>query len=378
MNKGGKMIDSGGYGCVFYPALLCKNKTTRRNGVSKLMMKDNATKEYKIIKNITNKIKKIPNYKDYFIGPEIQKCIPNTLTQGDKSDMNDCEPLEKNDINKDNINKKLHKLMSLDFQYGGETFEKIIETINTKEEIRLLLKSMYNLLKYGIIPMNELNIIHGDIKHSNILVNKSNNGYQCKIIDWGLSYTTNDNRQCGRPLQFNVPFSSVLLRKNIDKYIEYFIDNKGNKSISTCKELAENILENEIASDDNHFIFYSNLYKNIFSNNTHDSKNLFIKYLSAILHKYIVYEGDGAVFKKDEYFNEIYIHNVDIWGFLSCFAYYNANTKSSIYKKEIIKLLKQFLFNEKYATKKIPISELLSKIFSKKSNSKHSHTIKKR
>ena len=38
MNKGGKMIDSGGYGCVFYPALLCKNKTTRRNGVSKLML----------------------------------------------------------------------------------------------------------------------------------------------------------------------------------------------------------------------------------------------------------------------------------------------------------------------------------------------------
>ena len=378
MNKGGKMIDSGGYGCVFYPALLCKNKTTRRNGVSKLMMKDNATKEYKIIKNITSKIKKIPNYQDYFIGPEIQKCMPDTLTQGDKTDMHDCEPLEKNDINKDNINNKLNKLLSLDFQYGGEVFDKIVETINTKEEIQLLFKSMYNLLKYGIIPMNELNIIHGDIKHSNILVTKSKNGYQCKIIDWGLSYTKDNNQQRGRPLQFNVPFSSILLRKNVDKYIEYFIENKGNKSLSTCKDLARNILENELASDNNHFLFYLNLYKNVFSDNTHDAENLFIKYISAILYKYVIYETDVVIFEKENYFNEVYIHNIDIWGFLSCFAYYNANTKSSIYKKEIKQLLKKYLFNEKYAIKKIPISELLSKFISKKSNSKYSHTIKKK
>ena len=68
---------------------------------------------------------------------------------------------------------------------------------------------------------------------------------------------------------------------------------------------------------------------------------------------------------------------MDIWGFLSCFAYYNANTKSTIYKGEIKKLLKKYLFNEKYAIRKIPISELLSNFVSKKSKSKYSHTIKK-
>ena len=34
-NKGGKAIDSGGFGCVFSPALKCSNKP-RTDGISKL------------------------------------------------------------------------------------------------------------------------------------------------------------------------------------------------------------------------------------------------------------------------------------------------------------------------------------------------------
>ena len=37
--KGGEVLDSGGYGCVFYPALKCKNKKTRTDGISKLSLK---------------------------------------------------------------------------------------------------------------------------------------------------------------------------------------------------------------------------------------------------------------------------------------------------------------------------------------------------
>ena len=112
----------------------------------------------------------------------------------------------------------------------------------------------------------------------------------------------------------------------------------------------ENILGN-IRNIQEYIFIYLNTY-------------LFIKYISSILYKYVIYETDVVIFEKENYFNEVYIHNIDIWGFLSCFAYYNANTKSSIYKKEIKQLLKKYLFNEKYAIKKIPISELLSKFIS--------------
>ena len=37
-------------------------------------------------------------------------------------------------------------------------------------------------------------------------------------------------------------------------------------------------------------------------------------------------------------------------GILSCFAYYNANTKSSIYKRNKT-IIEKYLFNEKYAIK---------------------------
>ena len=47
--KGGKPINSGGYGCIFKPALKCKGKTKRENGISKLMTKEHADSEYDII-----------------------------------------------------------------------------------------------------------------------------------------------------------------------------------------------------------------------------------------------------------------------------------------------------------------------------------------
>jgi len=48
--KGGKVVDSGGYGCLFVPPLLCKgDNTKKKNIISKLMTKRLANREHKII-----------------------------------------------------------------------------------------------------------------------------------------------------------------------------------------------------------------------------------------------------------------------------------------------------------------------------------------
>ena len=39
IKNGGKAIDSGGYGCIFFPQLTCKNKRQEKNYVTKLMIK---------------------------------------------------------------------------------------------------------------------------------------------------------------------------------------------------------------------------------------------------------------------------------------------------------------------------------------------------
>ena len=61
---GGKVIASGGFGCVFSPALKCKGAKIRRgkNRISKLLTKKHALEEYNEIQIIKKKLDKIPNY----------------------------------------------------------------------------------------------------------------------------------------------------------------------------------------------------------------------------------------------------------------------------------------------------------------------------
>ena len=48
IQKGGKIIGTGGYGCIFKPQLKCKGKKTRKNtNLSKLMTVDEGLDEYK-------------------------------------------------------------------------------------------------------------------------------------------------------------------------------------------------------------------------------------------------------------------------------------------------------------------------------------------
>jgi len=43
---GGNVMASGGFGCVFNPALRCKGKNREKNKISKLMTKTHAMREY--------------------------------------------------------------------------------------------------------------------------------------------------------------------------------------------------------------------------------------------------------------------------------------------------------------------------------------------
>ena len=84
--KGGKVIASGGYGCVFSPALKCEGSTKRENNkITKLMTERHAKDEYDEIASIKEKLKDIPDYKDYFLVSDLTLCKPAKL---EKSDLN--------------------------------------------------------------------------------------------------------------------------------------------------------------------------------------------------------------------------------------------------------------------------------------------------
>jgi serine/threonine protein kinase len=53
--------------------------------------------------------------------------------------------------------------------------------------MRNINNSLMELLVNGIVPMNNRNIYHCDIKDSNVLLDDSSNELKSRLIDWGLS-----------------------------------------------------------------------------------------------------------------------------------------------------------------------------------------------
>ena len=82
--RGGKVIASGVYGCVFSPALLC-NKTYKRRAkhISKLMSTKFAYQEYNEINELKRALQHIKNYNNYFLLKDITLCKPAKLTVQD-------------------------------------------------------------------------------------------------------------------------------------------------------------------------------------------------------------------------------------------------------------------------------------------------------
>ncbi len=82
--KGGKIIASGGFGCIFKPALKCENSVDREpNKISKLMTEKNANEEYTQIKKFQKILQVIPNYGKYFLLEDFTLCKPAKLTTDD-------------------------------------------------------------------------------------------------------------------------------------------------------------------------------------------------------------------------------------------------------------------------------------------------------
>ena len=61
VRKGGKVLSSGGFGCIFKPALKCKQKNRMDNYVSKLMKKKMQKLSLMMLKNIYLNSKKFQN-----------------------------------------------------------------------------------------------------------------------------------------------------------------------------------------------------------------------------------------------------------------------------------------------------------------------------
>ena len=395
---GGQAIASGGFGCVFKPALACANGVRKPNGVSKLMTLKHANDEYDEITQIKDKLNKIPNYSKYFLIDDIDNlCIPAALTTSDLQNFYEkCSALKKSKYTATNINDSLNELRVLSMPDGGETVKQYISNIKKFEQVENLNTSLIELFKNGIIPMNEKGIYHSDIKDTNILVDTANDNVQPRLIDWGLTteYPLDDNNKSkndlswlplkwqNKSIQFNAPFSIILFsryfldeyndflrstgtpKKNnkqymvkLDEFIKTYLFNwmergKGighivtiNKTIEILYDLTKtpdnqtDIIVTDPSEPDDPYKIY--VYVKTIEIITAYIRNILITYTPEK-------EAEPAI---KDYLNKVFINNIDKWGFLcSYLPFLKKATKDNLDKSKnkkvfnIIKALFIFLY----------------------------------
>ena len=374
IRKGGNVLDSGGYGCVFYPALKCKNKQTRTSGVSKLSLKHNTMEEWNIYKKINNLLKHIPNYKKYFLLDDFSICNPDKLTMQDKENFENCYAIP--DYTSATINNNLNDFMIINMPHGGNNLDMVISNnLISFKDINILLR---NLIIHAIIPMNKLDIYHFDIKASNILY-KNNN---LKIIDFGTLDFRNKENNIPKNLlttgviQYNAPFSKLLFNEFILTRLNYSLkNNMGNKrNLNTSKvfKIFKNIYNEFIYNfSEGHEKYLGDyILLSIFKIKNKKPKNiknilinLICNYCSNAFLNY--YNFDKLEFDKEKYFENIFSKNVDIHGVLSCYLHYILSPHknySNNFKSNIIDIIYDYLFNYKYAVTVIPIVEVIDKL----------------
>lgn len=320
---GGDAIDSGSYGCVFRPSLKCKNKT-RKKGVSKLMLKKDADEEVELIKPIYDLTKRYPLIKKHILIPDINSvCVPDKISKKDLKTFNDiCYRLNYKGYKASTINTQLDDFRVLHMDDGGITVKSYISSLKPKQEYNII-KSLMNIYKFVIIPMNNNGYFHSDIKDNNILVKQ----HKLKVIDFGLlirhDNTSIHPRFLNHSLHHLTPYSVLLFNDNIDFDWELFYSKyKHLQKLSFLDHCAEYIKEkfkmfkDKKTESDRELYGQSNiksLCHTLFPNN---------EPLDVICHQiaYSYYYYKDPItgrFNILEFYNNVFIYLIDVWGLCS-------------------------------------------------------------
>ena len=333
-------------------------------------------------------MKKIPHYSNYFLIDGFNLCTPAPLDLEDLEKFKvKCSALPKHKINEDNINESLDKLLALNMPDGGLPVDDFIELRGSYSVFIKLNNSLIDLLLHGIRPMNEKYIFHCDVKDSNILVDRTEETSELKprLIDWGLStyYVPLKNSLFpktwfNRPLQFNVPFSVILLTNTFYKKYTKFL--KTNKE----KELSNELLKPFVLDylyfwikerGAGHYKFINNIMYKLFSHDITNIENEEMKrtlietdftvyyitnYSTNVLLHYTFFKKDGSLNLRI-YLDNVFIHIIDVYGLITSYypilnLYYDNYADLSPNEMKIFTTIKEIFIRYLYQERIVPIN----------------------
>lgn len=211
-----KVIGEGTYGCVFRPAVQCKNKSIGPNHISKLMKRKNALDEL----NEFQLLNKLDPQSVYHLGEQFV-CEPNLDSEKVKQTiMNRCENIDIEDLEE---NPNQYSLLI--GKYGGPDLKNFCKQYarsyfsrgNKAKKKRLFLEQMLHLMK-GLRFFKQNNLVHYDLKPQNILFHLKDG--KMKFIDFGLMgrktdimYKSENNKNFLGTFHWSYPLETGFMNK---------------------------------------------------------------------------------------------------------------------------------------------------------------------
>jgi thiamine kinase-like enzyme len=323
--KGGKPVFAGAQGCVFIPSLKCKHRHRNLNdgNVSKLGYKDMSESEMREQEAILQYIKKIKNHEQYF-NTHASVCEPDALSPDDLVSFNETCINFENDINASNVNQNLDKLRAINMPNLGEDLKVWMEKLPLDaRRISELNNRICELLVHAIVPMNQLGVIHNDLKSENLMMNKT-----VRVIDWGLAgiatrqHPIPEHHFMNNPVTFNRPFSTMIISRQIDELYHKFISQLPAKFEPEQLEPFIHELYQKyqkwLPSGHAYFVY---VFKTMFKLNTEMAtlvlQSMLERYNARILYHFT--HSTTRKFMLHEYFNNVYRFNTDVWGTMTVF-----------------------------------------------------------
>jgi hypothetical protein len=324
---------------------------------------------------------------------QVYSCEPDEITGEENLNSleSKCRLFTKRGLDSTNINKNLDKLSLINMPNGGLNVEryilKVVESPNKYNLFINLNNSLVKLLQYGIVPMNKLHFNHYDVKGGNILY--SSDGH-ARLIDWGLAGMNDGNTIpeaiVNRSIAYNMPFSDIFFNSYIKEWLPEEMQkikaslkfrDKNEGQAELLKIVAVNLINKSIEeTSEGHFQYITtgilhDIYKIYASSNKYNlldfnvlCYNVVVEYIQAVL---LTYVNEYGIFNHTQYFYEVFVHNVDVWGFILNYASFIEDGFGKIHKdiiNGICRILLKYCFSPEFATKPININELSSDLLS--------------
>lgn len=169
-----KLLNQGGFGCVYYPGLTNKGKTSNDKKYVSKIQRSNFNSNNEIL--IGKLIQTIPNYQLYFLPVISHHSI--SLGSIDPKLLDECQVISTLDKNK-------YVLMDIPYIQSLPFFSFLTETNRIKKNIILDVIDTYSYLLNCINLLINKEIVHFDLKPDNIIYSKrSKIPY---LLDFGIS-----------------------------------------------------------------------------------------------------------------------------------------------------------------------------------------------